>query len=280
MSSKLDGLTPFLAPLLPAPRPVMCVSSDHAATMGTVAGELMLFASLPSYGRPLSTRLGVGEAELPVDPATAGRFLAKCGAGRRPGPPPVAGRHRRRSEPQWWLRPFFRLDAVTPSSPRPHTATRGRWRMAPSLPGSSSGTGATNRSARQRKTSTSAPARTTDGTPLPVPTVPPASMSAAVPAAAGPFARPSFAFWPLVPRTRGPSEMLPAPPCSPATRTGISSRCGPWPMRPATPVRPRPGRGSGLAPACYMCRGLPGWSGSMRSAYSACSLMKSATNVQ
>ena len=45
--------------------------------MGTVAGELMLFASLPSYGQPSSTRLGVGEAELPVDPATAGRFLAK-----------------------------------------------------------------------------------------------------------------------------------------------------------------------------------------------------------
>ena len=38
----------------------------------------MLFGSLPSYGRPLSTRLGVGEAELPVDPATVGRFLAKC----------------------------------------------------------------------------------------------------------------------------------------------------------------------------------------------------------
>ena len=56
----------------------MCVPSDHAATMNAVAGELMLFASVPSYGRPLSTRLGVGEAELPVDPATAGRFLAKC----------------------------------------------------------------------------------------------------------------------------------------------------------------------------------------------------------
>jgi len=52
--------------------------SDQAATMDAVAGELMLFGSLPSYGRPLSTRLGVGEAELPVDPATVGRFLAKC----------------------------------------------------------------------------------------------------------------------------------------------------------------------------------------------------------
>ena len=46
--------------------------------MGAVAVELMLFGSLPSYGRPLSTRLGVGEAELPVDPATVRRFLAKC----------------------------------------------------------------------------------------------------------------------------------------------------------------------------------------------------------
>ena len=46
--------------------------------MAAVAGELMLFGSLPSYGRPVSTRLGVGEAELPVDPATVGRFLAKC----------------------------------------------------------------------------------------------------------------------------------------------------------------------------------------------------------
>jgi hypothetical protein len=61
---------------------------------------------------------------------------------------------------------------------------------------------------------------------LPVPAVPPASMSAAVPTAAGLFARPYFACWPLVPPTRGPSEMLHAPPCSPATRTRISSRCG------------------------------------------------------
>ena len=38
----------------------------------------MLSGSLPSYDRPLSTRLGVGEAGSPVDPATAGRFLAKC----------------------------------------------------------------------------------------------------------------------------------------------------------------------------------------------------------
>ena len=46
--------------------------------MDAVADEPMLFGSLPSYDRPLSTRLGVGEAELPVDPATVGRFLAKC----------------------------------------------------------------------------------------------------------------------------------------------------------------------------------------------------------
>ena len=58
--------------------------------MGAVAGELMLFGSLPSYGRPLSTRLGVGEAELPVDPATVGRFLAKCAPADDQG-------HR------WWL---------------------------------------------------------------------------------------------------------------------------------------------------------------------------------
>ena len=64
--------------------------SDHAATMDAVADELMLFGSLPSYGRPLSTRLGVGEAELPVDPATVGRFLAKCAPADDQG-------HR------WWL---------------------------------------------------------------------------------------------------------------------------------------------------------------------------------
>ena len=46
--------------------------------MEDVADELMLFGPLASYGRSLSTRLGVGEVELPVDADTVERFLAKC----------------------------------------------------------------------------------------------------------------------------------------------------------------------------------------------------------
>ena len=46
--------------------------------MEDVADDLILFAPPPSYGRPLSTRLGVGEVELSVDPDTVERFLAKC----------------------------------------------------------------------------------------------------------------------------------------------------------------------------------------------------------
>ena len=56
----------------------MRVSSDLAVTMEDVADEPMLFAPLPSDGRSLSTRLGVGEVSLPVDDATVERFLAKC----------------------------------------------------------------------------------------------------------------------------------------------------------------------------------------------------------
>lgn len=54
------------------------VSSDLAVTMEDVADEPMLFGPMPSDGRSLSTRLGVGEVSLPVDDATVERFLAKC----------------------------------------------------------------------------------------------------------------------------------------------------------------------------------------------------------
>ena len=56
----------------------MRVSSDPTATMEDVADEPMLFGPLPSYGRRLSTRVGVGEVMLPVDSDTVERFLAKC----------------------------------------------------------------------------------------------------------------------------------------------------------------------------------------------------------
>jgi hypothetical protein len=56
----------------------MHVSSDAAATMEGVADELMLFGPLPSSGRSLSSRFGVGAVELPVDTDTVARFLVKC----------------------------------------------------------------------------------------------------------------------------------------------------------------------------------------------------------
>ena len=55
----------------------MRVSSDLAVTMEDVADEPMLFGPLPSDGRSLSTRLGVGEVTLPVDADTVERFVAQ-----------------------------------------------------------------------------------------------------------------------------------------------------------------------------------------------------------
>jgi hypothetical protein len=46
--------------------------------MEDVGDELILFEPLPLCGRPMSTRLGVGEVPLSVDDETAERFLAKC----------------------------------------------------------------------------------------------------------------------------------------------------------------------------------------------------------
>jgi hypothetical protein len=56
----------------------MRLSSDLAVTTEDLADEPMLFGPLPSDGRSLSTRLGVGEVSLPVDDATVERFVAKC----------------------------------------------------------------------------------------------------------------------------------------------------------------------------------------------------------